>query len=120
MHKSVLSLVCCLFFFLSCQEEIETMPNGSLNIVLTDEAAVTRTLPEALSDELRQQFTIELLRDREGTIVPEYKGALRDFGDQRVFKVGSYQLKAYLGESVTGIGCTLLLWRSSRHCHREG
>ena len=41
MHKSVLSLVCCLFFFLSCQEEIETMPNGSLNIVLTDEAAVT-------------------------------------------------------------------------------
>lgn len=38
MHKSVLSLVCCLFFFLSCQEEIETMPNGSLNIVLTDEA----------------------------------------------------------------------------------
>lgn len=50
MHKSVLSLVCCLFFFLSCQEEIETMPNGSLNIVLTDEAAVTRTLPEALSD----------------------------------------------------------------------
>lgn len=113
MHKSVLSLVCCLFFFLSCQEEIETMPNGSLNIVLTDEAAVTRTLPEALSDELRQQFTIELLRDREGTIVPEYKGALRDFGDQRVFKVGSYQLKAYLGENpVTGIGCTLLLWRS--------
>lgn len=99
MHKSVLSLVCCLFFFLSCQEEIETMPNGSLNIVLTDEAAVTRTLPEALSDELRQQFTIELLRDREGTIVPEYKGALRDFGDQRVFKVGSYQLKAYLGEN---------------------
>ena len=92
MHKSVLSLVCCLFFFLSCQEEIETMPNGSLNIVLTDEAAVTRTLPEALSDELRQQFTIELLRDREGTIVPEYKGALKDFGDQRVFKVGSYQL----------------------------
>lgn len=99
MHKSVLSLVCCLFFFLSCQEEIETMPNGSLNIVLTDEAAVTRTLPEALSDELRQQFTIELLRDREGTIVPEYKGALKDFGDQRVFKVGSYQLKAYLGEN---------------------
>lgn len=99
MHKSVLSLVCCLFFFLSCQEEIETMPNGSLNIVLTDEAAVTRTLPEALSDELRQQFTIELLRDREGTIVPEYKGALRDFGDQRVFKVGSYQLKACLGEN---------------------
>ena len=49
MHKSVLSLVCCLFFFLSCQEEIETMPNGSLNIVLTDEAAVTRTLPEAPS-----------------------------------------------------------------------
>lgn len=99
MHKSVLSLVCCLFFFLSCEEEIETMPNGSLNIVLTDGAAVTRTLPDALSDELRQQFTIELLRDREGTIVPEYKGALRDFGDQRVFKVGSYQLKAYLGEN---------------------
>lgn len=99
MHKSVLSLVCCLFFFLSCQEEIETMPNGSLNIVLTDGVAVTRTLPDALSDELRQQFTIELLRDRDGTIVPEYKGALKDFGDQRVFKVGSYQLKAYLGEN---------------------
>ena len=41
MHKSVLSLVCCLFFFLSCQEEIETMPNGSLNIVFPDFAGCT-------------------------------------------------------------------------------
>ena len=100
MRKSVYLIICCCLLCLGCQEELETTSNGSLNIFLTDEVATTRTLPDALSDELIQQFDISLLRDRKGAIITEYSGFLKDFGDNRILKVGTYRATASYGEDV--------------------
>ncbi|WP_455592137.1 DUF4493 domain-containing protein [Bacteroides sp.] len=100
MRKSVYLIICCCLLCLGCQEELETTSNGSLNIFLTDEVATTRTLPDALSDELIQQFDISLLRDRKGAIITEYSGLLKDFGNNRILKVGTYRATASYGEDV--------------------
>lgn len=99
MRKSIYLIICCCLLCLGCQEELETTSNGSLNIFLTDEVAATRTLPDALSDELKQQFSISLLRDRKGAIITEYSGLLKDFGGNRILKIGTYRAVASYGEN---------------------
>lgn len=100
MYKYLLSLWICLLCCSGCQEEIgNDAVNGSLSIQLTDEIAPTRTLPSVLSDELQQQFQIELLRDKDGKDVQEYSGLLKDFGNNRSLRVGTYKLCASYGEN---------------------
>ena len=83
---------------MGCQDDSEIgATKGGLSIYLTDGLASARALPSALSDELRQQFRIELVRDNDGKDISEYDGLLKDFGEERMLRVGTYQLSAFYG-----------------------
>lgn len=98
MRKSIIILLSCVFVCVSCQEDHEIAAiKGGLSIYLADGLASARALPSALSDELRQQFQIELERDNEGQEVNEYTGLLKEFGENRTLRIGTYRLSASYG-----------------------
>lgn len=94
IHWGCLSL--SLLFAVSCQEETLPLSNGSgIEITIKDAAgADTRSLPEPVSDELAQLFSLQIRDDAKNW----YKGTMQDYAaSNTLFAPGAYHLTAWYG-----------------------
>lgn len=83
--------------FFSCQQEDFRLENGgTIDIVIQDGVSgKTRSLPEPVSEEMAQQFSLRLRNEEKNW----YKGTIQDYAaSNTLFAPGSYEVSAWYGE----------------------
>lgn len=83
--------------FVSCQQEDFKQENGgTIDIVIQDGVSGnTRSLPESVSDEMAQQFSLRIRNEEKNW----YKGTIQDYAaSNTLFAPGSYEVSAWYGE----------------------
>lgn len=84
--------------FFSCQQEDFKLENGgTIDIVIQDGVSgKTRSLPEPVSDEMAQQFSLRIRNEEKNW----YKGTIQDYAaSNTLFAPGSYEVSAWYGEN---------------------